>query len=172
MPPFVVSRIPIIGHFIAFTKPIDMIRENYLRYGSVFSMNMMGQCLTFLIGPEAHEAFFRASDEDLSQAKVYGFMTPVFGKGVVYDTTKERTLYVKGYPLDDADVTIESVAEEFKGFGKIQYVRLRKDPGTKKFKGSVFVEYDNKDSVGAAVKAAYSSPAFLPSFSRAAACEG
>ena len=61
LPPFVVSRIPLIGHFIAFTKPIDMIRENYKRYGPVFSMNMMGQCLTFLIGPEAQEAFLRGS---------------------------------------------------------------------------------------------------------------
>ena len=52
----------------------------------------------------------------------------------VEDTTKERTLYVKGYPVDDADVTIDSVTEEFKCFGKIQYVRLRKDPATKKFK--------------------------------------
>ena len=71
------------------------------------------------------------------------------------DTTKVRTLYVKGYPVDDADVTIESVTEEFKSYGNIQYVRLRKDPMTKKFKGSVFVEFDNRDSVAAIVKAAY-----------------
>jgi sterol 14-demethylase len=90
LPPFVVARIPIIGHFIAFTKPIDMIRDNYLRYGPVFSMNMMGQCLTFLVGPAAQAPFFKGKDDQLSQAAVYGFMTPVFGKGVVYDTTKSR----------------------------------------------------------------------------------
>jgi len=94
-PPFVsftsaAWRIPVIGHFISFTKPIDMIRDHYRDYGPVFSMNMMGQCLTFLVGPAAQEPFFRGKDEQLSQAAVYGFMTPVFGKGVVYDTTKSR----------------------------------------------------------------------------------
>jgi len=43
-----------------------------------------------LIGPEAQEIFFKASDDVLSQQEVYDFMLPVFGKGVVYDATKKR----------------------------------------------------------------------------------
>ena len=45
---------------------------------------MMGKRMTFLVGPEAHEVFFKASDDELSQEEVYKFMIPVFGKGVVY----------------------------------------------------------------------------------------
>lgn len=46
--------------------------------------------MTFLIGPDAQEAFCKANDETLSQDEVYEFMKPVFGPGVVYDATKKR----------------------------------------------------------------------------------
>ena len=67
------------------------------------------------------------------------------------DNTKVRTLYVKGYPIDDADVTIDSVSQQFSEYGKVLMVRFRKDLSTKKFKGSCFVEYDNEESVKKAV---------------------
>eukprot|EP00957_Ditylum_brightwellii_P087522 6662819-Ditylum_brightwellii.AAC.1 len=51
---------------------------------------MMNKRLTFLIGPEAQEAFFKANDDLLGQNEVYGFMKPVFGPGVVYDATKKK----------------------------------------------------------------------------------
>jgi len=43
-----------------------------------------------LIGPEAQEVFFKASDDVLSQNEVYDFMKPVFGPDVVYDATKKN----------------------------------------------------------------------------------
>lgn len=43
-----------------------------------------------MIGPEAQEVFFKASDDVLSQAEVYDFMRPVFGEGVVYDASKKN----------------------------------------------------------------------------------
>ena len=43
-----------------------------------------------LSGAEANELFFRASDDDLDQAAAYPFMTPIFGKGVVFDAAPER----------------------------------------------------------------------------------
>ena len=46
--------------------------------------------LTYLIGPEAQEIFFKASDDVLSQNEVYDFMKPVFGPKVVYDATKKN----------------------------------------------------------------------------------
>ncbi len=52
---------------------------------------MANKRLTFLIGPEAQEAFCKAKDDTLSQNEVYDFMLPVFGPGVVYDApTKKR----------------------------------------------------------------------------------
>ena len=48
-------------------------------------MDMVIEKLTFVLGADAHECFFGATDAEMSQAEVYKFMTPVFGKGVVYD---------------------------------------------------------------------------------------
>jgi len=46
--------------------------------------------LTFLVGPEAQEIFFKASDDVLSQQEVYDFTRPVFGPNVVYDAPKKK----------------------------------------------------------------------------------
>jgi lupus La protein len=69
------------------------------------------------------------------------------------DTSADRTLYVKGFPLDDNDVTIEEIAEQFSTFGKVLYVRLRRD-NDKKFKGSCFVEFSSESEMQAAHTAA------------------
>ena len=41
-------------------------------------------------GAEANEQFFRAPDSTLDQAAAYPFMTPIFGKGVVFDASPEE----------------------------------------------------------------------------------
>lgn len=51
---------------------------------------MANQRMTFLIGPEAQEPFFKCPDEVLSQQEVYGFMKPVFGPNVVYDASRKN----------------------------------------------------------------------------------
>lgn len=71
------------------------------------------------------------------------------------DNSNERTLYVKGFPLNDADVTIESIKDQFALYGPVSRVRLRKDSDTKNFKGSAFVEYESPEYVEIAYKAAY-----------------
>jgi sterol 14-demethylase len=50
---------------------------------------MFGQNLTFTIGPRAHDAMLQADDDEVSQRDVYQFMTPVFGRGIVYDAPLE-----------------------------------------------------------------------------------
>merc|ERR1719203_1222715 len=87
-----------------------MVQRCYRDYGPVFTVPFFHKRLTFLIGPEAQEAFCKASDAVLSQNEVYGFMKPVFGPGVVYDASKKnrqtqfqsmahglRTARLKGY---------------------------------------------------------------------------
>jgi hypothetical protein len=69
--------------------------------------------------------------------------------------SRARTLYVKGFPENDASVTIESIKAQFETYGKVLLVRLRKDPGTKLFKGSAFIEYESEEHVSKAVVAAY-----------------
>lgn len=74
------------------------------------------------------------------------------------DTSKSRTLYVKGYPTDDEKVTIESIQEDFSIFGKVLMVRCRKDPHTKKFKGSCFIEFSSEEEMTKAVQTANKNP--------------
>jgi sterol 14alpha-demethylase len=82
--------------------------------------------LTFLIGPEAQEVFFKASDDVLSQNEVYDFMQPVFGKGIVYDASKKnrqvqfqtmanglRTARLKAYVSKIEDETRKYLRQEW-----------------------------------------------------------
>ncbi|KAK1748990.1 sterol 14alpha-demethylase [Skeletonema marinoi] len=106
-----VSGLPVVGTIVEFGKsPVKMVQRCYEEYGPVFTVPFFHKRLTFLIGPEAQEPFFKAPDEVLSQDEVYGFMKPVFGPGVVYDASKKnrqvqfqsmahglRTSRLKGY---------------------------------------------------------------------------
>lgn len=71
------------------------------------------------------------------------------------DNSMLKTLYVKGYPTNDPDVTIESVTAQFSTYGKVNLVHLRKIKLNKSFKGSCFIEYDQESSVADAVAAAH-----------------
>ena len=44
--------------------------------------------MTFITHPRAYDVFFKAHEDELEQREVYKFMTPVFGKGVVYDAER------------------------------------------------------------------------------------
>ncbi|RYG63695.1 hypothetical protein EON64_15390, partial [archaeon] len=73
------------------------------------------------------------------------------------DESASRTLYIKGYPVDNADVTIESIAEQWSPYGKVLYVKMRtfrdRDTNARKFKGSVCVEFASTEGVDKAVAA-------------------
>jgi sterol 14-demethylase len=58
--------------------------------GDVGWLQLAGKQVVLLSGAEANEFFFRASDDELDQAEAYPFMTPIFGKGVVFDASPER----------------------------------------------------------------------------------
>ena len=58
--------------------------------GEIGEMNFAGNRVVLLTGEEAQEAFFRGTDEQLDQAAAYPFMTPVFGRGVVFDASPEQ----------------------------------------------------------------------------------
>jgi sterol 14-demethylase len=58
--------------------------------GDVGTFDLAGRPVVLLSGADANEYFFRAPDEDLDQASAYPFMTPIFGKGVVFDASPER----------------------------------------------------------------------------------
>lgn len=62
-----------------------LLREEYPKLGSVFTLNLLYKKITFFIGPEVSAHFFKASESDLSQQEVYQFNVPTFGPGVVFD---------------------------------------------------------------------------------------
>ncbi len=79
------------GHLEEFrTDPIGLMQRLRDECGDVGYFQLADKHVILLSGAQANEFFFRAADEDLDQAKAYPFMTPIFGKGVVFDTTPER----------------------------------------------------------------------------------
>jgi sterol 14-demethylase len=90
-PPIASVGLPVIGNYIELAKnPVDFVEKCFKKCGSVFTVPMLHKNLTFLVGPEVSTPFFQLSDEFMSQAEVYGFMTPVFGTGVVYDAEPKK----------------------------------------------------------------------------------
>ena len=92
-PPTAKVGLPLIGNYIEFAKnPVEFIAMCLDKFGPIYTVPMLHKNLTFLLGPEVSAPFFRLNDDFMSQPEVYGFMTPVFGKGVVYDAEpKKRT---------------------------------------------------------------------------------
>ena len=79
------------GHLEEFrTDPIGLMARVRDECGDVGSFQLATKKVIPLTGAEANEFFFRAADEDLDQAQAYPFMTPIFGKGVVFDASPER----------------------------------------------------------------------------------
>ena len=79
------------GHLEEFrTDPIGLMRRVREECGDVGAFHLASKKVILLTGAQAGEFFFRAADEDLDQAQAYPFMTPIFGKGVVFDASPER----------------------------------------------------------------------------------
>ncbi|ORA77459.1 cytochrome P450 [Mycobacterium malmoense] len=79
------------GHLEEFrTDPIGLMRRVRDECGDVGWFQLADKHVILLSGAKANEFFFRSSDEDLDQAEAYPFMTPIFGKGVVFDASPER----------------------------------------------------------------------------------
>jgi len=60
------------------------LHRAYRECGDVADFDLAGVPHTLLVGPEAHEAVFRAPDDQLSAAEAYKYMVPVFGAGIQY----------------------------------------------------------------------------------------
>ena len=87
-PPRVSEGLPFLGQLLELRRaPLDLFWRVHCECGEIGEMRWAGQRVVMLYGEEAHEAFFRAPDEQLDQAAAYPFMTPVFGRGVVFDAT-------------------------------------------------------------------------------------
>ncbi len=73
------------GHFEEFcAHPANFLMRAYQECGELAEFDMGGIRTVLMVGPEAHEAVFRADDVKLSAPEAYQFMVPIFGKGVQY----------------------------------------------------------------------------------------
>ena len=70
--------------------PIGLLERVRAECGDVGRFRLAHHDVVLVSGAEANEVFFRAGDEVLDQAAAYPFMTPIFGKGVVFDASPER----------------------------------------------------------------------------------
>lgn len=72
------------------TDPISLFWRVREECGDVGQFQLADREVVLVSGAAASEEFFRAPDEILDQAAAYPFMTPVFGEGVVFDTSPEE----------------------------------------------------------------------------------
>lgn len=70
--------------------PVGLFSRVREECGPVGRFRLADKDVVLVTGAEANEAFFRAPDDVLDQAAAYPFMTPIFGKGVVFDASPER----------------------------------------------------------------------------------
>lgn len=85
-PPRVSGGRPGVGHMAEFTaNPTAFLMRARAECGELAEFDLQGQATVLMSGPEANEAFCRAPDEQLSQNEAYQLMTPIFGKGVIFD---------------------------------------------------------------------------------------
>src|SRR6266498_4388759 len=91
MPPMLPGGLPILGHTLDFVRnTIGLLERARRECGDVAKFRVVGKDMVLLTGPEVHESFFRAPEEQLSPSEAYKMMVPVFGKGVAYDNEPKR----------------------------------------------------------------------------------
>ncbi|GAA1479781.1 cytochrome P450 [Gordonia sinesedis] len=99
------------------TDPIGLFRRVRAECGDVGMFQLADREVVLVSGAAANEEFFRAPEEDLDQAAAYPFMTPIFGEGVVFDSSPEErskaihNAALKGPHMKQHAVTIPGEAE-------------------------------------------------------------
>jgi sterol 14-demethylase len=118
---------PETGHFEAFLEnPARFLLRAWQECGELAEFDLAGMRNTLMVGPDAHEAVFRASDAQLSASAPYEYMVPVFGEGIQYGAPLDierqqvkmqanalRPAQMRSY----AQVIAEEVEERVEGWG-------------------------------------------------------
>lgn len=91
LPPQLSGGLPGVGHTADFVRDtIGLLKRANKECGEIARFEMMGRKMVAVFGPEIHEAVFRTPDEHLNPSEAYKIMTPVFGKGMVYDAPPDK----------------------------------------------------------------------------------
>ena len=76
---------PGAGHSAEFlANPALFMLRAWRECGELAEFDLGGVRNILMVGPDAHEAVYRAPDEQLSAAEPYKYMVPVFGEGIQY----------------------------------------------------------------------------------------
>lgn len=79
------------GHLAEMrVDPIGLFERVRAECGDIGRFRLADKDVVLVSGRAAQEQFFRAPDSTLDQAAAYPFMTPIFGKGVVFDASPEE----------------------------------------------------------------------------------
>ncbi|MCD4526007.1 cytochrome P450 [Nocardioides sp. cx-173] len=79
------------GHLAEMrVDPIGLFQRVRDECGDIGRFRLADRDVVLVSGAQANEQFFRAPDSTLDQAAAYPFMTPIFGKGVVFDAPPEE----------------------------------------------------------------------------------
>ena len=70
--------------------PVALFERVHAECGEIGRFRIAGKEVIMVTGAEVNEQFFKAPDSTLDQAAAYPFMTPIFGKGVVFDASPEE----------------------------------------------------------------------------------
>ncbi|MEZ4252225.1 MAG: hypothetical protein R3B99_28760 [Polyangiales bacterium] len=86
------GALPVVGHeVVEFQKnPFELLQRRGMEGGELKENELLRQPTWPWTGPEANEAFFRAPDDQPGCREAYKLMTPIFGKGVVFDAPGSR----------------------------------------------------------------------------------
>lgn len=118
---------PETGHFEEFLEnPARFMLRAFAECGELAEIDLGGMRNIMMVGPDAHEAVFRAKDSQLSAAAPYQYMVPVFGEGIQYGAPVEierqqvkmqthalRASKMRGY----AQVIAQEVKDRIAGWG-------------------------------------------------------
>jgi sterol 14-demethylase len=66
---------------------VEFVGAGMKQCGPVFRIKVAHQGITIFVGPEGNKFFYNTSDKLLTAREAYKFTVPVFGPGVVYDST-------------------------------------------------------------------------------------
>ena len=76
---------PGVGHYTEFmAHPANFMLRAWRECGELAEFELGGVRNILMVGADAHEAVFRAPDDQLSAAEPYKYMVPVFGEGIQY----------------------------------------------------------------------------------------
>ncbi len=66
-----------------------MLSRGWREHGELVRFRLGPREFVLFTGPEAHDLYFSAPEDQLNAKAVYQFTVPIFGRGVAYDAAPE-----------------------------------------------------------------------------------